>query len=122
MTEVIIKLDDRFNIHKINQDINTIFQNNNEVIFIFDIIAVNILNWKLLLSILPILKKYRPQIKTQLVKSIIVAPHKWQHLLLKTFFTLYKPIKPFHLVFSYDKIPRSEKLNFKESETEEALV
>ena len=122
MTEVIIKLDDSFNIHEVNQRINTIFQQNKEVIFIFDIVAVNILNWKLLLSILPILKKYRPQIKKQLIKSIIIAPHKWQHLLLKTFFTLYKPIKPFHLVFSYDKIQRNEKLNFKESGTEEALV
>ena len=88
MAEIVIKLDDSFNIQKVNNHICQIFQENNQVIFIFDIVSVNILNWKLLLSVLPILKKFNTQIKKQLIKSIIIAPQKWQHLLLQAFFLI----------------------------------
>ncbi len=123
MTEIIIKLDDGFNINEVNTRISNVFQQHSNVIFIFDIVSVNILNWKLLLSVLPILKKYKPQIKTQLIKSIIIAPHKWQHLILQAFFSIYKPIKPFNLVFSYDDIPKNNDFYSQEIENErEALV
>ena len=123
MTEIIIKLDDSFNINEINTRISNVFQQHSNVIFIFDIVSVNILNWKLLLSVLPILKKYKPQIKTQLIKSIIIAPHKWQHLILQAFFSIYKPIKPFNLVFSYDEIPKNNDFYSQEIDNErEALV
>lgn len=123
MTEIIIKLDDSFNINEINTRISNVFQQHSNVIFIFDIVSVNILNWKLLLSVLPILKKYKPQIKTQLIKSIIIAPHKWQHLILQGFFSIYKPIKPFNLVFSYNEIPKNNDFYSQEIDNErEALV
>tara|TARA_B100000927_G_scaffold126983_1_gene102408 strand:- start:3153 stop:3524 length:372 start_codon:yes stop_codon:yes gene_type:complete len=123
MTEIIIKLDDSFNINEVNTRISNVFQQHSNVIFIFDIVSVNILNWKLLLSVLPILKKYKPQIKTQLIKSIIIAPHKWQHLILQAFFSIYKPIKPFNLVFSYDEIPKNNDFYSQEIDNErEALV
>tara|TARA_B100001057_G_scaffold495972_1_gene596180 strand:- start:4055 stop:4426 length:372 start_codon:yes stop_codon:yes gene_type:complete len=123
MTEIIIKLDDGFNINEVNTRISNVFQQHSNVIFIFDIVSVNILNWKLLLSVLPILKKYKPQIKTQLIKSIIIAPHKWQHLILQAFFSIYKPIKPFNLVFSYDEIPKNNDFYSQEIDNErEALV
>jgi len=123
MTEIIIKLDDGFNINEVNTRISNVFQQHLNVIFIFDIVSVNILNWKLLLSVLPILKKYKPQIKTQLIKSIIIAPHKWQHLILQAFFSIYKPIKPFNLVFSYDEIPKNNDFYSQEIDNErEALV
>ena len=123
MTEIIIKLDDGFNINEVNTRISNVFQQHSNVIFIFDIVSVNILNCKLLLSVLPILKKYKPQIKTQLIKSIIIAPHKWQHLILQAFFSIYKPIKPFNLVFSYDEIPKNNDFYSQEIDNErEALV
>ena len=123
MTEIIIKLDDSFNIQQVNNRINTVFQQHDNVIFVFDIVSVNILNWKLLLSVLPILKKFKPQIKRQLVKSIIIAPHKWQHLLLQAFFSIYKPIKPFHLVFTNEEIPKNDDFYSQQIDNErEALV
>tara|TARA_Y100000768_G_scaffold82392_1_gene58703 strand:+ start:84 stop:470 length:387 start_codon:yes stop_codon:yes gene_type:complete len=115
MAEIVIKLDDSFNIQKVNNHICQIFQENNQVIFIFDIVSVNILNWKLLLSVLPILKKFNTQIKKQLIKSIIIAPQKWQHLLLQAFFLIYKPIKPFQMVFSYDQIEKNNNSNLQDN-------
>ena len=108
MSIITIKLNDNFNIHTINNEIKYAFNNNENVIFIFDIVSLGILNWSLLLSILPLLKRYKKEIKLKLVKSIIVAPHKWQHSLLKTFFSLYKPTKPFQLVFNYQSIKEND--------------
>ena len=67
---------------------------------IFDIINANILDWRLLLSIIPLLKKYNREIIESLTKSIIVAPYKWQHLILNAFFFIYPPIKPYEIVFN----------------------
>tara|TARA_B110000046_G_scaffold162805_1_gene177348 strand:- start:16349 stop:16657 length:309 start_codon:yes stop_codon:yes gene_type:complete len=102
MTTHIIKLDNTFNLHDVDIELKRIFETNTDIIFVFDIINANILDWRLLLSIIPMLKKYNREIIESLTKSIIVAPYKWQHLILNAFFFIYPPIKPYEIVHTFN--------------------
>ena len=98
MTTIVIKLDDSFDLHTIDMNLRHTFNLHTNIIFIFDI------DWRLLLSILPLLRKYHTEIGQKLDKSIIVAPYQWQHYLLQVFFALYRPIKPYEIVYNNDSI------------------
>ena len=100
MAKIVIKLDDKFDINMIDRELRTIFDTCYDITFIFDIIDANILELHLLLSIIPLLKKYKKEIREKLTKSIIVAPYKWQRTLLNVFFFIYVPIKPYEVVQS----------------------
>ena len=104
MTTIVIKLDDSFDLHTIDMNLRHTFNLHTNIIFIFDIVSATILDWRLLLSILPLLRKYHTEIVQKLDKSIIVAPYQWQHYLLQVFFALYRPIKPYEIVYNNDSI------------------
>lgn len=104
MTTIIIKLDSTFDIHTIDEKLRNTFDTHTNIIFIFDIVSASILDWRLLLSIIPLLKRYHNEIVQKLDKSIIIAPYQWQHLLLKIFFSLYIPIKPYEIVYNNENI------------------
>jgi len=98
MTTVIIKLDDTFDVKTIDKVLRKTFDTHKNIIFIFDIVSATILDWRLLLSILPLLRRYNKEIESKLDKSIIIAPYKWQHWLLSAFFSVYTPIKPYEII------------------------
>ena len=104
MVIIVIKLDHSFDLCTIDTKLRNIFDTHNNIIFVFDIISATILDWRLLLSILPLLRRYNKEIEEKLEKSIIVAPYQWQHLLLQVFFSLYRPIKPYEIVYNNESL------------------
>ena len=104
MTTIVIKLDDSFDLETIDTRLRHTFDTHSNIIFIFDIVSATILDWRLLLSILPLLKRYHNEIVQKLDKSIIIAPYQWQHWLLQVFFSLYRQIKPYEIVYNNESI------------------
>ena len=104
MTTIVIKLDDTFDLHTVDAKLRHTFDTHTNIIFVFDIVSATILDWRLLLSILPLLKRYHNEIVDKLDKSIIIAPYQWQHWLLQVFFSIYTPIKPYEVIYDTTSI------------------
>jgi hypothetical protein len=93
-----LDLKDGFNLLDINTRINIAFNNNDKLIFIFNLVDVNIISMEFLMKLIPLLKKHKENIKKKLVKSIIKTNKKWHIKLLNMFFLVYKPEKPVHFI------------------------
>ena len=93
-----LDLKDGFNLIDINTRINIAFNNNDKLIFIFNLVDVNIISMEFLMKLIPLLKKHKVNIKKKLVKSIIKTNKKWHIKLLNMFFLVYKPEKPVHFI------------------------
>lgn len=93
-----LDLKDDFNLIDIHTRITNAFNENEKLIFIFNLVDVNIISMDLLMKLIPLLKKHKVNIKNKLVKSIIKTNKKWHVKLLNMFFLVYKPEKPVHFV------------------------
>ena len=93
-----LDLKDGFDLIDIHNRITQAFNNNKKLIFIFNLIDVNIISMDLLMKLIPLLKKHKANIKEKLVKSIIKTNKKWHVKLLNMFFLIYKPEKPVHFI------------------------
>ncbi len=93
-----LDLKDDFNLIDIHTRINNAFTENDKLIFIFNLVDVNIISMDFLMKLIPLLKKHKVNIKKKLVKSIIKTNKKWHIKLLNMFFLIYKPEKPVHFI------------------------
>ena len=98
ISEFHLDLKDGFNLIDIHNRITLAFKNNKKLIFIFNLIDVNIISMDFLMKLIPLLKKHKSNIKERLVKSIIKTNKKWHVKLLNMFFLIYKPEKPVHFI------------------------
>ena len=98
MFEFNLDLKDGFDLIDIHNRISQAFNNNKKIIFIFNLIDVNIISMDLLMKLKQLLKKHKANIKKKLVKSIIKTNKKWHVKLLNMFFLIYKPEKPVHFI------------------------
>ena len=98
ISNIQLDLKDELNLIELDVKINAAFVNNEQVIFIFNLTDVNIISMKLLMKLIPLLKKNKKNIKKKLVKSIIKTNKTWHIKLLNLFFLIYKPEKPVHFI------------------------
>ena len=95
---VIIKPRTEIDLPNIEDAIRLAFNNNEKIIFIFDLTETTVFNFQSLLKILPLLKKFESDIQEKLEKSYIIIRQKWKKALLMMFFSYYKPKKPVEFV------------------------
>jgi len=98
ISEFHLDLKDGFNLIEIHNKITQAFNKNKKLIFIFNLIDVNIISMDLLMKLIPLLKKHKAHIKERLVKSIIKTNKRWHVKLLNMFFLIYKPERPVHFI------------------------
>ena len=95
---VIIKPRTEIDLPNIEDLIRLAFDNNEKIIFIFDLTETTVFNFQSLLKILPLLKKFECDIQEKLEKSYIIIRQKWKKALLMMFFSYYKPKKPVEFI------------------------
>ena len=93
-----------FDMELFNAMISNAYYENDRVRFIFDFSGKDftILD---LIKAKPILEKYREQTKTKLESTIIIAPHRWQRIIIRLFLTILKPERPYEIYRTITNTP-----------------
>ena len=84
---------DSFDLKIFEDKIRNAYTKHEKVRFIFDFSSKDFTLTHLLKG-QPILEKYREHTKTKLDKSIIIAPHTWQRILIRLFLFILRPERP----------------------------